>query len=285
MSDTVQVLADDNPLAVDASRYHLIDDKTRALTQPEDENEKILGVETDKDAVRRYFKCPKIVGDNIDLTQCQLYVGYIGAKDEKGKLFFDEEPGRYHCDDVSEDGDYLLFSWKLSGNVFLRDGYVAYNIYAVSNNGDETEMVWNTTPAIGRVLRTVPKGKDIVERFPDVINQLFERLLALEAKIGAGGGTSFSGNAADVTYDDTKSKLGAKNAQDALDKLQEDKVDNVQLTNAVNTALAEAKESGQFDGKDGKTPVKGTDYFTESDKQEIITEIFNQVTNGSEVSY
>lgn len=192
MSDTVQVLADDNPLAVDASRYHLIDDKTRALTQPEDENEKILGVETDKDVVRRYFKCPKIVGDNIDLSQCQLYVGYIGAKDEKGQLFFDEEPGRYHCDDVAEDGDYLLFSWKLSGNVFLRDGYVAYNIYAVSNNGDETEMVWNTIPAIGKVLRTVPKGTDIVERFPDVINQLFERLLALEAKIGNGGGTGGS---------------------------------------------------------------------------------------------
>ena len=68
MSDTVQVLADENPLVVDASRYHLIDDKTRTLTQPEDKNEKILGVKTDKDAVRRYFKCPKIVGDNIDLS-------------------------------------------------------------------------------------------------------------------------------------------------------------------------------------------------------------------------
>lgn len=221
MSDTVQALADENPLVVDASRYHLIDDKTRALIKPEDENEKILGVETDKDAVRRYFKCPKIVGDNIDLSQCQLYVGYIGAKDEKGQLFFDEEPGRYHCDDVMEDGDYLLFSWKLSGNVFLRDGYVAYNIYAVSNNGDEAVMAWNTTPAIGRVLKTVPKGKDIVERFPDVINQLFERLLALEAKIGTGGGTSFSGSAADVTYNNEKSKLDAENVQDAIDKLSE----------------------------------------------------------------
>ena len=44
------------------------------------------------------------------------------------------------------------------------------------------------------------------------------------------------------------------------------------ITEAVNAALAQAKESGEFDGKDGadgKTPVKGADYFTEADKQEI----------------
>lgn len=39
------------------------------------------------------------------------------------------------------------------------------------------------------------------------------------------------------------------------------------------------------DGNDGHTPQKGTDYFTESDKQEIIDAIFAQVIDGSEVSY
>lgn len=38
------------------------------------------------------------------------------------------------------------------------------------------------------------------------------------------------------------------------------------LPEAVNDALAQAKESGEFDGY---TPVKGTDYFTDADKQEI----------------
>lgn len=57
-----------------------------------------------------------------------------------------------------------------------------------------------------------------------------------------------------------------------IDALRNDKLDSAELTNAVNTALAQAKESGEFDGKPGDpgyTPVKGTDYFTEADKQEI----------------
>lgn len=33
------------------------------------------------------------------------------------------------------------------------------------------------------------------------------------------------------------------------------------LNEAINMALTQAKESGEFDGKDGYTPVKGVDYF------------------------
>lgn len=62
------------------------------------------------------------------------------------------------------------------------------------------------------------------------------------------------------------------------------KLDANKLPEAINTALAQAKDSGEFDGytpiknvdyfdgkdgEDGKTPEKGVDYFTESDKVEI----------------
>ncbi|MDO5765029.1 MAG: hypothetical protein Q4P84_04950 [Elusimicrobiales bacterium] len=39
-----------------------------------------------------------------------------------------------------------------------------------------------------------------------------------------------------------------------IDALRKDKLDAAELTNAVNTALAQAKESGEFDGQDGATP-------------------------------
>ena len=48
-----------------------------------------------------------------------------------------------------------------------------------------------------------------------------------------------------------------------------DYLKSAELPTVIDTALLQAKASGEFDGKDGKTPVKGTDYFTEADKQEI----------------
>jgi hypothetical protein len=47
----------------------------------------------------------------------------------------------------------------------------------------------------------------------------------------------------------------------------------VDVTEDVNDALAQAKASGEFDGTNGKTPIKGTDYFTEADKEEIVQQV------------
>lgn len=51
------------------------------------------------------------------------------------------------------------------------------------------------------------------------------------------------------------------------------KLDASALPTAINTALAQAKANGEFNGKDGDdghTPIKGEDYFTEDDKSELI---------------
>lgn len=38
-------------------------------------------------------------------------------------------------------------------------------------------------------------------------------------------------------------------------------------------------------GKDGHTPVKGTDYWTAADKQEIVSSVLAALPDGTEVSY
>ena len=38
-------------------------------------------------------------------------------------------------------------------------------------------------------------------------------------------------------------------------------------------------------GEPGYTPVKGTDYYTEADKQEMVQLVLAAVTDGNEVSY
>lgn len=56
-------------------------------------------------------------------------------------------------------------------------------------------------------------------------------------------------------------------AQDINKKLGkiDSKLDSNRLPDAINQALAQAKARGEFDGKDGYTPVKGVDYFDGED--------------------
>lgn len=80
-------------------------------------------------------------------------------------------------------------------------------------------------------------------------------------------------------------------------------LDEETLPNAINTALAQAKASGEFNGPQGPagdTPIKGQDYFTDADKEEfldqVITDPFlentyatkdfvNEIANGKCKSY
>ena len=52
----------------------IIDPITRGIKVPVEYRN--LGVESDEKVTRIKFRCPKIVGDNIDLTKYHLYINY-----------------------------------------------------------------------------------------------------------------------------------------------------------------------------------------------------------------
>ena len=85
----------------------------------------------------------------------------------------------------------------------------------------------------------------------------------------------------------TAGEVGAA-SRETVEKLTETintKIGASELTTAVETALAEAKASGEFDGEDGKTPVKGTDYFTADDKTEMINLVLAALPTWNGGSY
>lgn len=63
------------------------------------------------------------------------------------------------------------------------------------------------------------------------------------------------------------------------------KLNTSELSNAINTALAQAKESGEFKGDTGPKPVKGVDYWTAADKAEMVSAVIAALPDASEVSY
>lgn len=139
----------------------LINPENRTISVPA--SEKIFGVSHDGNTERKHFRCSKIVGDNIDLSTMHLYVNYQNANGEKSA---------YLVEDVQTDGNYITFSWLISPNVTAYKGQIKYIVCA--KNGATAE--WNTTLAEGTVLEGLEATEEIVEKNPDIIEQILARL-------------------------------------------------------------------------------------------------------------
>ena len=156
------------------SQELVIDAETRTINIPASET--LFGVKGDKNIERKYFRCPKIVGDNVDLSTHLIYIAYVYTEKNTGSIFPTVGIQPYHCDDVAVDGDDITFSWKLSDNVFQSAGFIVFKMYAKEKE-DSPYTVFNTTPAIGTVLYTIGDGvESVVSEYPDIINQLLAEM-------------------------------------------------------------------------------------------------------------
>lgn len=138
-----------------------IDPETRVITVPA--SEKLFGVANDGNSERKHFRCPKIVGNNIDLSTMHLYVNYQNANGQKYP---------YLVEDIRTDGDYITFSWMIGPDVVAYKGQIKYIVCA--KNGATAE--WNTTLAEGTVLEGLEATDEVVARNPDIIEQILARL-------------------------------------------------------------------------------------------------------------
>ena len=55
----------------------VIDPITRMMNVPD--TERLFGVVEDANVERKHFRCPRYVGDNIDLSKLKIYMKYIQA--------------------------------------------------------------------------------------------------------------------------------------------------------------------------------------------------------------
>ena len=141
-----------------------INGDTRDIVVPDEYH--IFGVESDENVTRIPFICPKIVGDNVDLTGYSLYINYINGAGLGGI---------YVVDDVVASGDNITFSWLLSRNVTAKAGTVSYIICA-KKSGTDTKVTneWNTKIATGTVSSGIETYDAVVQQNSDVINKLLK---------------------------------------------------------------------------------------------------------------
>lgn len=159
-----------------------IDAVTRTISVPA--QFQLFGVENDKRVERIYFRCPKIVGDNQDLSQdYQLFMNYQNANGD---------PDAYKIEDMEIDGDNITFSWLLEENVTKYRGSIQFAFGAIIP-GDEAEDPdknrWNTTINTDcACLVGLECTQQVAESNPDALAQIWAAIDELKAG-GGGSGT------------------------------------------------------------------------------------------------
>lgn len=148
--------------------YLIIDPSTRKIAVPK--SEQLFGVYGEGNIERKHFKCPKIVGDNVDLSDCYIFVNYYTAKGL---------PGKYTVKDVKVDGENITFSWELKPHIFDANEDTSIYFAVEAKNKDKVE-VFRTIPATGKAKETIDTDTEIEETYADVILDLISRVDTLE---------------------------------------------------------------------------------------------------------
>lgn len=155
----------------------VIDGETRIISVPNEYKE--LGVESDEKVTRIKFRCPKIVGDNVDLTEYNLYINYRNAGNKLNS---------YLVEDATVVDDVINFSWLLSRHVTESPGTISYIVCAKKSDYTGVINEWNTKVATGIVGVGLEATEEIEEQNIDIIEQILRSIVELENSAGGSAG-------------------------------------------------------------------------------------------------
>lgn len=220
-------------------KYLEINADDRSIIVPAGEN--LLGVENDNEGARKYFRCPKIVGDGIDLTKSDVYINVQNASGEKsGK-------DRYIVQNMTDSGDNVTFEWVLERKVTSHKGSVRFAV-CVREKGTERE--WHTTFATGNAL----EGEELFEPAElEARGQDFIGILTSDANADAN--SIESGKSAYVNGKKIKGTLAGENDIKATTKKTELSSNPITIPNYGQSTVPVLKHTIEVSLADTNKPV------------------------------
>lgn len=262
--ELLEEIQEEPEIYADTEEFCTINPETRIITVPT--SKRILGTESDQETNRLYFKCPKIVGDNVDLSLFSLRINYQNAGNKKDQ---------YLVEDVKEEGDNITFSWLLKRNVTAYKGNVKFILCAVKTTEDGIiKNEWNTTlnteceSLEGMEVDKVAveeETKDIVEQLIAMMNHSAENAVSAVEEAKA----EVDKEVGDFALKAQQALADVNNAgQTQTERVQSagtTAVENIQTTQdtateAVETAKSEAIQAIQAEGttQTGNVTTEGT---------------------------
>ncbi len=234
----------------------IIDPITRVINIPDDY---VIGVESDEKSDRMYFQCPKIVGDNVDLSKLKLYVNFENANKERDNYF---------VNDVTVSEGNILFSWLFSRKVTKYKGDVKF-IVCAKKSEDSLTLEWNTTVAKGLSLEGIEVELSDEEQSiaSDYLIQLEKELSTLAETENNRLLTTSSNQIANITNKGSEQVQLVENAsKKALDSIPsaytelQKQVDTIEsVTNSSATGIVETTHTTngyKYLGNSAEKPIK-----------------------------
>ena len=198
----------------------------------------LLGVESDDDVKHLRFNVPRYY-KVVDLSEFKFQVNFENARG--GGDFYPIKTLEILEDDI------LSFVWVVDRSAFMYPGDVTFSLCMKKYDANgEVEKELNTAPAKLPVLKGLETTKEVVENNPSAFDTVLFRLYAVEAATGLGQGGYYS-------------VVKVEELDDGIE---------VTVINNEGTTAATIRH-----GKDGYVPVRGEDYFTEEDVNDIKDDV------------
>lgn len=140
-----------------------IDNELRTISIPS--SVKLLGVESDDDVNRIEFEMPRNYGE-FDLSTFSVRVNYMNANGD-GDI--------YKVIDLVADEEKMTFSWLVGRTAFMYKGDVQFVVCLKKIAEDfVVEQEFNTTVASLPVLQGLEPDEQLIQRYPDIIEQILK---------------------------------------------------------------------------------------------------------------
>ena len=183
------------------------------------------------------FEMPRYI-EGHDMSLCdRIEIHYINVGSQQQNL------GIYEVQDFSvseDDENVMVWSWTVSANATQLVGSLVFAFRFACLTEDVIDYVWSTSAFSGiSISGGIYNSESVIEEYIDILEQWAR-------KIG-------------VSVDDVNQDVESTESEGI---------------NVITLILTDGRRES-FYVRNGKTPVRGVDYWTEDDKNEIINDILN----------
>lgn len=239
----------------DSDSHYVIDPASRTVKS--NGSSKSILIQYDHNSEILTFEMPRYI-EGHDMKLCdRVDIHYINMSG-KGQ----SNIGVYEVQDfdVSEDDENtVVWSWTISNNATQIVGSLAFAfrfacVEPIDPDDPDAEpyddYVWSTLPYAGIAISSgIYNAESIVEQYIDILEQWVR-------KIGVG-------------VDDVNQDVESTESEGI---------------NVITLILTDGRRES-FNVRNGRTPIRGVDYWTEEDKTEIINDILNVIPEAEEAKF